>query len=323
MLHRRVFHLLRPRIKPASSHSPLAILLQSRRPFKMLRFTNQPEPDPKAVQLLRDNLTSIPSVNDSPSAVAELLATTFAPAPTKILLLGDSTHGTSEFYTARAELTKHLITHHGFNIVAVEADWPDAEAVDRYVRHRPGPGPRVTSPGKNGAGEEEEDEANVKKREEAAFRRFPTWMWRNVEVQRFVEWLRTYNKGKDVKKEAVGFYGLDLYSLGTSMNAVVEYLDKVDPKMAELARRRYEKLMVWAEDPHEYGLEMLATGFKGYEREVVAMLRDLLAKRLEYSAKWWDGEDFHGSEQNARLVKGEFSSCEEALTPGGADIDNS
>jgi erythromycin esterase-like protein len=132
-------------------------------------------------------------------------------------------------------------------------------------------------------------------------------MWRNQEVQRFTEWLRLYNKDKDPKsQEAVGFYGLDLYSLGSSMKAVIDYLEHVDKDMAEAARERYSQMMVWAEDPHEYGLEALASGFKGCEKDVVRVLRDLLGKRLEYAAKSTDGEEFHSGEQNARLVKGKF-----------------
>ena len=129
---------------------------------------------------------------------------------------------------------------------------------------------------------------------------------RNQEVQRFTEWLRAHNKDRDAKApDAVGFYGLDLYSLGTSMKAVIEYLEHVDKDMAEVARERYSRMMVWAEDPHEYGLEALASGFKGCEKDVVKVLQDLLGKRLEYAALREDGEEFHSGEQNARLVKGE------------------
>lgn len=133
-------------------------------------------------------------------------------------------------------------------------------------------------------------------------------MWRNQEVQRFTEWMRAWNQEKDPKEvAAVGFYGLDLYSLGTSMKEVIGYLERVDREMADVARERYGRMMVWAEDPHEYGLEALARGFKGCEEEVVRMLRDLLAKRLEYATRPEDGEEFHSGEQNARLVKGGFS----------------
>ncbi|KAJ4288288.1 hypothetical protein N0V88_007480 [Collariella sp. IMI 366227] len=211
------------------------------------------------------------------------------------ILIGDASHGTSEYYTARALLTQHLIQHHGFNIVAVEADWPDAEAVDRYVRHRPGPGARAS------IGPEGETR---KAGREPAFMRFPTWMWRNQEVQRFTEWLRLWNKEREATgPDSCGFYGLDLYSLGTSMKAVIEYLEHVDSEMAETAKERYGRMMVWAEDPHEYGLEALAGGFQGCEKDVVRMLRDLLGKRLEYVERVGDGEEFHSAEQNARLVK--------------------
>ena len=281
-------------IIPSAKHIPIAAHLARR--FIMSTQPTRPVGEDPAIPLLRADITPFTSVEDSASTINSYFDS-FGASPTKILLLGDASHGTSEFYTVRAELTKHMIEHHGFNIVAVEADWPDAEAVDRYVRHRPGPGSRASV--------ESEVEARKAGRE-PAFMRFPTWMWRNVEMQRFTEWLRTWNKGKDAKTEGVGFYGLDLYSLRTSMNAVIEYLDHVDKNMAEVARERYGKLMVWAEDPHEYGLEVLASGFSGYEREVVAMLKDLLGKRLEYSTWHWDGDEFHSGEQNARLVKGKM-----------------
>ncbi|KAK5656728.1 hypothetical protein OQA88_4276 [Cercophora sp. LCS_1] len=252
----------------------------------------RPNPPDPAIPLLQCHATCIPPIHTSSAVLTDHFCP-FGNPPTKILLIGDASHGTSDYYAARIELTKHMITHHGFNIVAVEADWPDAEALDRYVRRRPGPGPRASI----------ESEQNARKEgREPAFMRFPTWMWRNKEVQGFTEWLREWNRGKGVK-EAVGFYGLDLFSLGSSMRAVIEYLEEVDKKMAEVAKERYEKLMMWAEDPHEYGLEVLSSRFRGYEKEVVAMLRDLLKKRLEYEKVKWDGDEFHGGEQNARLVR--------------------
>lgn len=208
----------------------------------------------------------------------------------KVLLIGDASHGTSEFYAARAAITKYMIQNHGFDIVAVEADWPDAEAIDRYVRRRPGDGPA------HGV-----DKTVPKEGGDAPFQRFPSWMWRNDEVHDFVAWLREFNTGKPVK-EAAGFYGLDLYSMGASMKAVTSYLQRVDPPMAKVAEDRYGKLMGWAEDPHEYGLEVLLTTFAGHEAEVVAMLQDLLAKRLEYADHLGNGDEFHSGEQNARLV---------------------
>ena len=126
-------------------------------------------------------------------------------ADAKIVLLGEATHGTSEFYRARAAITRRLIEQHGFNIVAVEADWPDAAAIDRYVRHRPSRTPPTET-----------------------FARFPTWMWRNAEVAEFIEWMRRHNETVPAERRA-SFHGLDVYSLSTSIDAVLAYLDRVDP----------------------------------------------------------------------------------------------
>src|SRR5947209_4974730 len=127
-------------------------------------------------------------------------------ASARVVLLGEATHGTSEFYRARAAITRRLIERHGFGIVAIEADWPDAASLDRYVRDRPAPA-----------------------HAEPPFRRFPTWMWRNTDVEAFVETLRTWNLQQPADRRA-GFYGLDLYNLSASMRAVLDYLDRVDPE---------------------------------------------------------------------------------------------
>ncbi|KAF4944747.1 hypothetical protein FGADI_12467 [Fusarium gaditjirri] len=241
------------------------------------------------VELLRDNVTPFTSIPEDSDTITRYFDSF---SDCKVLLIGDASHGTSEFYSIRAELTKYMIVNHGFNIVAVEADWPDAEVVDRYARRRPGPG----------QGTAETLQMANKEGREPAFLRFPTWMWRNMEVHDFVEWLRDYNKGQEIR-EATGFYGLDLYSMGTSMRAVVDYLDTVDKDMADVARQRYGNLMSWAQGPHEYGLEVLTTAFQGYEEDVIDMLQDLLKKRIEYSAARGDGIEFHSAEQNARVVK--------------------
>ncbi|KAM5351790.1 hypothetical protein ACJ41O_004513 [Fusarium nematophilum] len=244
---------------------------------------------PSTVDLLRDNVTPFTSVSSDRATISRYFDSF---GSCKVLLIGDASHGTSEFYSARAEITKYMIENHGFNIVAVEADWPDAEAVDRYARRRPGPG----------QGTAETLQMAKQQGREPAFLRFPTWMWRNVEVHDFVEWLREYNRGREVH-DAAGFYGLDLYSLRASMRAVIDYLDTVDKDMAQVARRRYGSLMTWGEDPHEYGLEVLTTAFQGHEKDVVDMLKDLLRKRIEYSTARGDGIEYHSGEQNARLVK--------------------
>jgi erythromycin esterase-like protein len=200
------------------------------------------------------------------------------------VLIGDASHGTSEFYHARAEITKRLISHHGFTVVALEADWPDAEAIDHYVRHWP------KYPGMSGP-------------LESPFKRFPAWMWRNLEVQNLVRWLREHNDGLAGKDdEKAGIYGLDLYSLGASMEAVINYLGDIDPEMAEEAKIRYARLRRWVGKEQQYGLQTRSAGFKSCEADVVGMLIELLKKRLEYSAKIHDGQRFHSAEQNAELV---------------------
>ncbi|MEA2937218.1 MAG: hypothetical protein QOC56_722, partial [Alphaproteobacteria bacterium] len=197
-------------------------------------------------------------------------------ADARVVLLGEASHGTSEFYRARAAITRHLIERHGFTIVAVEADWPDAAAIDRYVRHK---ARRADT--------------------EPAFRRFPTWMWRNVEVSGFIEWLRAHNKGRAPERRA-GFFGLDIYNMNASIRAVIDYLDKTDPDAARVARQRYGCLTPWQKDPASYGRAALSSGYPKCEAAVLAMLKDLLAKRLDYAGR--DSEGFFDAEQNARLV---------------------
>ena len=195
----------------------------------------------------------------------------------RVVLLGEATHGTSEFYRMRARITRELITRRGFTLVAVEADWPDAARVDRHVRHRP---------------------AAVEA--EPAFRRFPTWMWRNGEVHEFVEWLRAWNAEVTEPTRRVGFYGLDLYSLFSSIAAVLRYLDQVDPETAAVARRRYGCLSPWERDPAVYGRAAITGQYRTCEEQVTTMLRDMLERRLDYAAQ--DGERFLDAAQNARLV---------------------
>lgn len=197
-------------------------------------------------------------------------------AGSRVVLLGEATHGTSEFYRARAAITRRLIETHGFNIIAVEADWPDAAAVDRYCRHLPG----QTSA-------------------EPPFQRFPTWMWRNLEFDEFSSWLRTYNEPLEAR-ERVGFYGLDLYNLSGSIAAVLGYLDKVDPEAAIIARQRYGCLTPWQKEPSTYGRAVLTAGYLKCEQEVVEQCRALLEKQLAYARQ--DGESFLDAAQNARLV---------------------
>ena len=194
----------------------------------------------------------------------------------RVVLLGEASHGTSEFYTMRARITRELITKKGFTVVAAEADWPDAARIDHYVRDLEHPAPDWT-----------------------AFTRFPTWMWRNHEFRALVDWLREHNRGVAPERRA-GFYGLDLYSLHTSIDAVLAYLDDVDPATAALARHRYGCLTPYESDPATYGYAALTDRYRSCEAAVVRMLQDLLDRRLDYTPR--DGERYLDAEQNARLV---------------------
>jgi protein-L-isoaspartate(D-aspartate) O-methyltransferase len=197
-------------------------------------------------------------------------------ADRRVILLGEASHGTSEFYRARAAITRRLIEQHGFTIVAVEADWPDAAAIDRYVRHRPA---------RTGA--------------EPPFQRFPTWMWRNTDIDEFIGWMRTHNDKLEAQRRA-GFYGLDLYNMSGSIAAVLEYLNKVDPEAAVVARERYGCLTPWQKEPSTYGRAVLTSGYRKCEQLVIEQCRSLLEKRLEYTRQ--DGESFLDAAQNARLI---------------------
>jgi protein-L-isoaspartate(D-aspartate) O-methyltransferase len=147
----------------------------------------------------------------------------------RVVLIGEASHGTSEFYRMRARITQRLIEAKGFGIVAAEADWPDAARIDNYVRHR-----------------------DVPPSEWTAFARFPTWMWRNEETRSFIDWLHMRNSSLEYHQRAA-FYGLDLYSLYTSVRAVITYLETVDPDLAAIARQRYGCLSPWEADPAAYG----------------------------------------------------------------------
>ncbi|WP_092009854.1 erythromycin esterase family protein [Marinobacter daqiaonensis] len=194
----------------------------------------------------------------------------------RVVLIGEASHGTSEFYVARERITRALIEQKGFSFVSAEADWPDASRVDHYVRHAEYP------PG-----------------EWTAFARFPTWMWRNQETLDFVEWLRRHNAELDFD-DRVAFHGLDLYSLFSSINEVLSYLDQVDPETAAIARQRYECLAPYRHEPVEYARAALSPRFQDCEPDVLRMLSELYERRAKLEAK--DGTRFFNAMQNARLI---------------------
>jgi erythromycin esterase-like protein len=203
----------------------------------------------------------------------------------RFALLGEASHGTHEFYRERAEVTKRLIEEKGFTAVAVEADWPDAYRVNRYVR-----------------GESDDGDARAAL---DGFKRFPVWMWRNTVVVEFVEWLRAYNDALPAGATKVGFYGLDLYSLYASIEAVLGYLEKVDPEAARRARHRYSCFEHFGEDTTSYAYAAAYGAAESCEPAVVAQLVELRRRAAELANR--DGrvarDEFFYAEQNARLVK--------------------
>jgi len=202
----------------------------------------------------------------------------------RFVLLGEASHGTHEFYRQRAEITRRLIVEKQFTAVTVEADWPDAYRINRYVR---------------GAGS---DRTAADALDD--FKRFPTWMWRNTDVVAFVEWLRGHNDRIGAERH-VGCYGLDLYSLQASIDAVLRYLDDVDPAAAARARRRYGCFDHFGDDSQAYGYAAGVGLAESCEGAVIDQLRDLQRRATDYASR--DGrvaaDEFFFAEQNARLVR--------------------
>ncbi len=203
----------------------------------------------------------------------------------RFVLIGEASHGTHEFYRERARITRRLIDELGFTVVAVEGDWPDAYRVNRYVMGMPGDPAAETAL--------------------RGFRRFPTWMWRNRDVLSFVQWMRARNDAQVHPAAKVRFYGLDLYSLNTSIDAVIHYLDQVDPSEAKEARRRYSCFDHVGAEGQAYGHAVVFQGAAPCEKEVVAQLVELRRRSEAYLRRdGWVAEDeqFY-AEQNARLVR--------------------
>jgi erythromycin esterase-like protein len=203
----------------------------------------------------------------------------------RIVLLGEASHGTHEFYRERARITQRLVEELGFNAVAIEGDWPDAYRVNRYVM-----------------GLSHDAHAELALRD---FQRFPAWMWRNRDVVRFVEWLRARNASHRNHATRVRFYGLDLYSLSASIEAVVAYLDRVDPVEAARARARYACFEGLHRDGQAYGYALAHLGKLPCENEVVAQLIELRRRAEAYLRRdGWIAEDEQlFAEQNALVVR--------------------
>ncbi|HUV18987.1 MAG TPA: erythromycin esterase family protein [Ilumatobacteraceae bacterium] len=203
----------------------------------------------------------------------------------RVVLIGEATHGSHDFYLERARITQRLIEDHGFTVVAVEADWPDAYRVNRYVMGL----------------------SNDRSAAEALadFRRFPTWMWRNTEVVQFVDWLRDRNDTISDPLRMARFHGLDLYSLRTSIEAVVAYLDTIDPDEAQRARARYSCFDHVGAEGQAYGFALAHQRAIPCEDEVVAQLVSLRRQAAEYAQRdgWLAEDELFCAEQNAVVVR--------------------
>ena len=226
---------------------------------------------------LRPHLRPLPGVAGDDAELVARLGTM------RLALLGEASHGTHEFYAERVALTQRLVREHRFNAVVVEADWPDAWRVDRYIR---------------GRSDDRDAEAAL-----AGFERFPTWMWRNTVVRDFVEWLRDFNRGRPASQQ-VGFYGMDLYSLYRSIGAVLEYLERVDPEAAQRARSRYACFDHYGEDSQAYGYAASFGMQASCEDEVIQQLRDMNLRAAEFiPGSGEERADAFFAQQNARLVR--------------------
>ena len=201
------------------------------------------------------------------------------------VLLGEASHGTHEFYRTRAQITQRLIAEKGFRAVTIEGDWPDAYRVHKYIQ---------------GAGNDRDAAEAL-----SGFERFPAWMWRNADVLNFVGWARNFNDNLAPDVQRISFYGLDLYSLHSSIAAVIEYLERVDPQAATRARQRYACFDVFGCDPQAYGYAAGLGLSPSCEEQVIQQLVDLHRRSREYAHRdgWVAAEDFFSTEQNARIVR--------------------
>ena len=203
----------------------------------------------------------------------------------RVVLLGEASHGTHEFYHERARITRRLIEEKGFNAVAVEADWPDAYRVNRWVR---------------GTGQDRSAIDAL-----GGFLRFPRWMWRNQVVLAFIQWLRRHNDARSSNAGKVGFYGLDLYSLFSSIEEVIRFLEKVDPPAAARARYRYSCFDAFGEDTQAYGYSAEFGLTPSCEDQAVQQLVELQRRASELATR--DGllpqDEVFYAQQNARVVK--------------------
>lgn len=231
-------------------------------------------------QVLHESAHHLQETGDAYKPLLDMIA------DASVVLLGEASHGTHEFYRERAQITKLLIREKGFGAVAIEGDWPDAYRVHQFV-----------------AGRSSDGEASDALR---GFARFPTWMWVNADVLDFIGWLRAYNDNQELESKPVGFYGLDLYSLYRSVQEVVNFLESKDPAAAERARVRYGCFDHFGHDTQAYAYATHLGLAQSCEAEVVAQLVDLLQTRIQPRGEKMDAlqeESLFNAEQNGILVQ--------------------
>ena len=234
-------------------------------------YTSAAQPERTPAQMISDAAETFSSVDDESFTH---LFDRFADS--RIVLLGESTHGTAEFYRARAAISRYLIERHGFNLIAVEADWPDAAAIDRLIAGR-------------------------SLSQAHPFERFPVWMWHNEEFIEFIRWMRAENIRRQASRMGpIRFYGLDLYNMAGSIRMVIDYLERVSPDAAVVARERYGCLSPWQNNPATYGRAILSDAYKSCEDAVSQQCQELLARSFSEN----DGSDdgFLDATQSARLL---------------------
>eukprot|EP01118_Nematostelium_gracile_P010352 TRINITY_DN3556_c0_g1_i1.p1 TRINITY_DN3556_c0_g1~~TRINITY_DN3556_c0_g1_i1.p1 ORF type:complete len:475 (+),score=120.62 TRINITY_DN3556_c0_g1_i1:43-1425(+) len=238
-----------------------------------------PDHNSTVSKLIRENATPLTGKNDFRNILTAI-------GNSKVVLIGEASHGTHEFYKIRADITKKLIEEKNFSFIGVEGDWPDVYRINRYV-----------------CGKSEDTSAKAALGD---FSRFPRWMWRNTVVEEFVEWLRQYNKRFSKLDDMVRFCGLDMYSMYRSADEVIKYLDQVDPNDAKVARARYGTLGQYRNNEYQYAMELRMRITPPREREVVEILKKMLDKGDQYLRGYGgfiDGDELFYNQTNARVVK--------------------
>jgi erythromycin esterase-like protein len=222
-----------------------------------------------------------PIEGDFANTISTLLT---AVGEAQVVMIGEMTHGTDEFYRYRAELTKRLIKEKGFTFVGIEGDWPDSQRVDTFVKGRTKTDVCAADSLDN-------------------FKRYPQWMWRNFILEEFISWLKSENDQR--KEDKVGFHGLDLYSL-SAMDSVINYLDQVDKAAAGRARSRYGIFKQYEGKENQYNKDLQSNSIKSCEEDVKYVLQELLLKENDYvkPQNLLSSDEYFGAVQNARVVKG-------------------